>query len=117
MAASALVSIKDTQGMIDLVLGTRAIVTEDIPAFQYPSSGLCDCRSMDALRSLAGSLQRQAVHACRLLEAVDELDRLLTPDPRRPPVLGESAAAVAREAVTELGGGPHRGETGASDGD
>jgi hypothetical protein len=61
---------------------------------------------MDALHSLAGSLQRQAAHACRLLEAVDELDRLLTPDPRRPPVMGQSPAAVAREAVTTLSGGP-----------
>jgi hypothetical protein len=61
---------------------------------------------MDALHSLAGSLQRQAAHACRLLEAVDELDRLLTPDSRRPPVMGQSPAAVAREAVMALGCGP-----------
>jgi hypothetical protein len=61
---------------------------------------------MDALHSLAGSLQRQAVHACRLLEAVDELDRLLTPDRRRPPVMGQLPATVAREAVTTLSGGP-----------
>lgn len=31
MAPSAFISIKDTQGMIDLVLGTRAIPPEDVP--------------------------------------------------------------------------------------